>query len=486
VTEIPSTTHEEAGTSSTKWSDCVTKNADETIAGQFYKFLEEFIETGELKRFYEEQIKSMKERNAFVMDIFYRHLEKTNLRLAMTLCNNYRRLESRLKDVVGKFIKVIVPCVQDSLCQPLMLMFHEMPRRHQRLIDILNDSIFIEPEEVYGCKDQVFKLTKVGSRLWRAGFSYILSAHLAGKSWFGKFNLNDIEVKNGDGFVIRIKPLEHTPEGALLDLQHFFREMIPHFSKKGVMPPYFEQLKKFLLVTISNSKNVLEKPSTMKRFRKYLLNHLALAAPLRRAHLIGDIHRCCKMMDDDDDKHRDMPFKNLLRRFSNSNWQKVVRRDVELNKVYTFKPKHLRVQHSTQQSSSSSKQNSKQKVSTYNVQNASEKMLFNEVVFDDTLESMAMFLRHYFEHALDNSKKKPPRPAKLLNCNGEDCSTTGDEIKGVQQARKLDEYELLTAIRLGTEIAEMIWYLMLYTGFGGILESVWEAYMYMNDVGDFD
>jgi len=81
----------QAGTSSTKWSDCVTKNADETIAGQFYKFLEEFIETGELKRFYEEQIKSMKERNAFVMDIFYRHLEKTNLRLAMTLCNNYRR-----------------------------------------------------------------------------------------------------------------------------------------------------------------------------------------------------------------------------------------------------------------------------------------------------------------------------------------------------------------------------------------------------------
>ena len=81
----------QAGTSSTKWSDCVTKNTDETIAGQFYKFLEEFIETGELKCFYEEQIKSMKERNAFVMDIFYRHLEKTNLRLAMTLCNNYRR-----------------------------------------------------------------------------------------------------------------------------------------------------------------------------------------------------------------------------------------------------------------------------------------------------------------------------------------------------------------------------------------------------------
>jgi len=92
-----------------------------------------------------------------------------------------------------------------------------MLHRHQRLIDILNDNIFIEPEEVYGCNDQVFKLTKVGSRLWRAGFSYILSAHLAGKSWFGKFNLNDIEVKNGDGFVIRIKPLEHTPEGALLD-----------------------------------------------------------------------------------------------------------------------------------------------------------------------------------------------------------------------------------------------------------------------------
>ena len=94
--------------------------------------------------------------------------------------------------------------------------------------------------------------------------------------------------------------------------------------------------------------------------------------------------------------------------------------------------------------------------------------MFNEVVFDDTLESMAMFLRHYFEHALDNSKKKPPRPAKLLNCNGEDCSTTGDEIKGVQQAKKLDEYELLTAIHLGTEIAEMIWYLMLYTGFEGM------------------
>jgi hypothetical protein len=40
---------------------------------------------------YEEQMKSMKARNAFVMDIFYGHLEKTNLRLAMALCNNYRR-----------------------------------------------------------------------------------------------------------------------------------------------------------------------------------------------------------------------------------------------------------------------------------------------------------------------------------------------------------------------------------------------------------
>lgn len=43
----------------------------------------------------------------------------------------------------------------------------------------------------------------------------------------------------------------------------------------------------------------------------------------------------------DDDKQRDMPFKNLLHGFSNSNWQKVVTRDVELNKVYTFKPRHL-------------------------------------------------------------------------------------------------------------------------------------------------
>jgi hypothetical protein len=68
-----------------KWSDCVTKNTDEKIAGQFYKFFEEFMETGELKRFYEEQMKSMKARNAFVMDIFYRHLEITNLRLAMAL-----------------------------------------------------------------------------------------------------------------------------------------------------------------------------------------------------------------------------------------------------------------------------------------------------------------------------------------------------------------------------------------------------------------
>ncbi|CAN6312446.1 unnamed protein product [Urochloa humidicola] len=475
VTGTPSAAREEAETSSMKWSDRVTKNTDEKIADQFYKFLEEFIETGELKRFYEEQMKSMKERKALVMDIFYRHLEKTNLRLAMALCNNYRRLEFRLKHMVGKFIKVLMPCVPDSVCQSLSLMFHEMPRRHQRLIDILNDNTFIEPEEVYGCSDQVFKLTKVGSQLWRAGFAYMLRAHLAGVSWFGKFNLNNIEVKNGDGFFIRIKPLEHTPEGALLDLQHFFKEMIPHFSKNGVMPPYFEQLKKFLLITIS--KDVLEKPSSLKRFRKYLLNHLALAAPLRRAHLIGDIHRCCKMMDDD--KHRDMPFKNLLRRFSNSNWQKVVTGDVELNKVYTFKPKHLRVQNSTRQSRSCNVHNS-------NVQNPSEKLLVNEVVFDDTLESMAMFLRHFSEHALDNSKKKPPRPARLLNSEGEDCSSTGDEIKGVQQAKKLDEYELLTAIRLGTEIAEMIWYLMLYTGFEGILEGVWEAYMCMDDVDDYD
>jgi hypothetical protein len=120
-----------------------------------------------------------------------------------------------------------------------------MLHRHQRLIDILNDNTFIDPEEVYGCSDQVFKLTKVGSRLWRAGFAYILCAHLAGKSWFGKFDLNNIDVKNSDGFFIRIQPLEHTTEGALLDLQQIFKEMIPHFSKNGVMPPYFEQLKKF-------------------------------------------------------------------------------------------------------------------------------------------------------------------------------------------------------------------------------------------------
>jgi hypothetical protein len=161
----------------------------------------------------------------------------------------------------------------------------------------------------------------------------------------------------------------------------------------------------------------------------------------------------------DDDKQRDMPFKNLLHGFSNSNWQKVVTRDVELNKVYTFKPRHLRVQNSKGQTSSV--QTSKQQVSTYFVKNPSETLLVNEVIFDDTLESMAMFLRHFFEHALDNSKKLL-RPAKLLNCDGEDCSSTGDEIKGVQQAKKLDEYELLTAVRLGTEISEMIWYLMLY------------------------
>lgn len=81
----------QAGTSSTKWSDRVTKNDDERIAGQFYKFLEEFTEIGEFKHFYKEQIKSMKERKAFVMPIFYRHLEQTNPILAMTLCNNYSR-----------------------------------------------------------------------------------------------------------------------------------------------------------------------------------------------------------------------------------------------------------------------------------------------------------------------------------------------------------------------------------------------------------
>jgi hypothetical protein len=101
-----------------------------------------------------------------------------------------------------------------------------------------------------------------------AGFAYILRAHLAGKSWFGKFDLNNIEVKNSDGFFITIRPLEHTTEGALLDLQQFFKEMIPHFSKNGVMPPYFEQLKKFLLITIS--KDVLGKPLSLKRFLKYL------------------------------------------------------------------------------------------------------------------------------------------------------------------------------------------------------------------------
>lgn len=51
--------------------------------------------------------------------------QNTNYRL-----NSLCRLEFHLKDMFGRFVKVIMPNVPDSVCQSLQLKFHGMPIRY--------------------------------------------------------------------------------------------------------------------------------------------------------------------------------------------------------------------------------------------------------------------------------------------------------------------------------------------------------------------
>ncbi|KAL6841105.1 hypothetical protein ACP4OV_029074 [Aristida adscensionis] len=418
----------------------IRTSTEEHAAHNFYNFLETSLLGSQGDPFYIAEVKSMKSKRIFLLEVRFSHLKEFDRIFANYICNNRDRLWKWLLSAVRKFLLKhysdedgksgddMMITMKDEILSSSKLAFLDMPQSIERLVDFLKDNADALSEFLDICFEpgkSVLVSTSLGSHIFRSCVRYLINCHIQGHSWNGQFKLEDWDLINGYELALATRPeASFTLACGAADLRQIDAQLIRLYLKNDKngeekTPLYFNDLDR----TLSKASAAI-KTEDLGWFREYILAHPAYMPPIARINLIRGLFREVRTHNLD----KGTPFEDILNDSSEScygDWTVLVSTTtsaVLLNVYWHNVPEEERHK--------------------------------SPPPFENNLGGLLVFKRHACEHTEGKSRDK----------------------HGNQKMKRSIEAEVFTATKVDKFLPCLITKLLKKCHMKGPFEEVWQAY----------
>lgn len=294
-----------------------------SLAGDMWD--ESIFAEGELARKYKAEFRDyldqfcggttdqMWQENSYRLFIDYDNLKRENKSLAYFIANNLKRFKPSLDRVAKKFIidkfslkpsdgRFAGYKTMEKHVEHLMILsFSWMPDSISSLSDFLAENqttlcwLFDGHQK---CKHHVAELQPAVRRVTQKLLTYVTSAHIAGESWDGQWELSDWEVINGSEVWLRKDPVPYTDRMTCRrDLAGISAKVIPRLTHmgngKGMYPAFCAHLGRELRTRGTDS---MSDTDFFGWFYTYLRFHPAVMSSKSRSGLLkGFYHTAVRL-----------------------------------------------------------------------------------------------------------------------------------------------------------------------------------------------
>ncbi|PNT69755.1 hypothetical protein BRADI_3g60968v3 [Brachypodium distachyon] len=388
--------------------------------------------------------------------------------LAMTVCNNYNRLKKSLKTAARSFVKQSLKMESEP---KLTLKILGCPVKHQLLREHLQGKRSVEVMEVYGHKiNTIYNPTPDYTLVLQGIICFILMKHKSGFSWNGGFSIGDIEVINGNIFIITKPPQKFTDLEKLIEaMEKDFLTYAELFLDQPITMvlssdhhkahqvdgqyhvPYLTEFHE-LFKDMRNYCRIWSNDDLAESFRDLIRHHPFLKPPLVIAHFLSEIYSAWRSHDLED---ADMIFKAIADEYAG--WMCSLNLDNSMvYAVLTFKVKKMVAIRKEKESKGIIPEE-------------------DEEPWPPNLGSMVEFIRHLFNHGPDYSKEEGN--LRLVQHEDGKIVPYGDKKPQKQLMRTLEETEVAAAVGVAKFVCKLILRLVeTKCILGTWLLPMWKAY----------